>query len=125
MNSPRLYEEMKFIFRFVPVVSFGIHHFHFDRDKNAPNDLYGLGFYRYKFLLGIGPEIGIDTRAGYFYLQFIPLYSLNYVHYDKVSLTFDNYNYAFNLETELGYQFFISHNINARLLVRGSGSPAS
>jgi hypothetical protein len=109
--------------RIVPNISFHHDQFHFERD-NQTNILQGYSFSWYTLLLGLGPEFGIESPAGYFYLQIIPCYAQNWINGSgngqDVSSSMNSLQYA----AELGYEFYISSRINLRLFARSTNPPS-
>jgi hypothetical protein len=124
VRSPSLYKSTRGVLRLSTGLSLNHQRMHFERPGGI-NNMDGIGFYWYKVLFGAGPELGVDSSIGYFYLQLLPQYGLNYIYYERAGQGFNSQVYSLNFETELGYRFFLSHTINLRFFLRDQASPAS
>jgi len=123
--SPKISESLKGVFRFVPVISFTYDRFNFQAPDGQPNSLQGYDFDWYTLIGGLGPEGGLDTSIGYFYLDLIPCYSINWITGSGNGADASTRTTTFTLLGEFGYQIFLSQRINLRLFARTVGIPSN
>lgn len=110
-RSPKM-DELHGVFRLIPDLNFYYDKFHFNRQ--GQNNLEGMRFSWLSVAVGFGPELGLDTPMGYFYLQLIPSVAMSWI----TSSVGDSSIPTFELNTELGYSIFLSQRIVVRLFSR-------
>ena len=124
VRPPKVVHGVKGVFRFVPALTFTYDQFQFVNSVNGgANPFSGYTFDWYTFYAGFGPEGGLDTNIGYFYLDLIPAYALNWITGSGNGQQSSVRTTDFTLDAELGYQMFASSRINIRLFVRSLNVP--
>lgn len=110
-RSPKL-DELKGVFRLIPDINFYYDRFHFTRGYS--NQLQGIGFSWFSLAAGFGPEFGLESPIGYFYLDIIPSIAMNWITSSVNSST----RGTIELDAEVGYSIFVSQRIVLRLFGR-------
>ena len=117
-KNPALVTHTDFTFRFVPRLGIYYDYFRFLTDSAQPNELEGTEFRWYILEAGVGPEFGIESSIGHQYLQFIPIYGVNWIQWDLYGSTQNSFKGEFGLDVELGWSLFISEHFNLRVFSR-------
>lgn len=111
-RSPKL-TEFRGVFRFITDLNFYYDRFHFDT-PSPPNPLDGEKFTWLSLSIGFGPEVGIDTPMGYFYLDIVPSLAGSWISSSKNS----DGRITLELDGEVGFSTFLSQRITLRLFAR-------
>ncbi len=120
LTSLRPYKARKqigFVFRFVPLFQVGYGTLRF---KNLTG-FDETNFDWYKLNVGIGPQLGLESHIGYFYLNFIPAYNYSYIDYDVPrSDAGDGSVSAGRLigAVEVGYSLFATRRLNLSIFAK-------
>lgn len=103
-----------FVFDWSTAVSLSHRNLQF-QSTTAVNPLKNITYSWFTAYGGIGPQLGLSSPVGYFYLDLVPILATSFVSW-KNSGHYKEVNRAYlALQMELGYSFFISRNINARI----------
>lgn len=106
-------------FRFVP--DFGYSQNKFRLFEPSVTDSRGawIGSYKFESLYaGFGPELGLETPAGYLYLQLVPVYAWNHFISSAPAQTASLSETGLAVSTELGFLFWLTDSLNMRLYVQ-------
>lgn len=124
VKNPLLMKNFVPTFSFVPDFSLRYQRFFFERNEGR-NDLINLGYNKYSLNLGLGPEMGLESPVGYFYLHWIPSFGPSYLTWQQNGENLDSFRFLPSNRTELGYMFFVAKSVVVRLYTKttsGSGS---
>lgn len=117
-KSPSHSTRLAFTFRFVPSLAIYYDRFLFRSKQPLPNEFGEIRYDWYTLYGGVGPEVGIESSIGHQYLQLIPGFGLNWIHWSQGPNQFNDVKMRFAIETEIGWSFFVTKRLNVRLFGR-------
>jgi hypothetical protein len=124
VKSPNLIKGVRPSFRFTTAFTLNYDKVGFLRRLDQPNELTNLAFDFYSIGLGIGPELGLNTPLGLFYLELEPGISMNWLRWEKSGSQNEIAYGGGSVNVELGFMFFIASTVNVKLFNRNYGTPA-
>jgi hypothetical protein len=109
--------------RFVPLFSLRYTKIEFPEEESlTPTDLKDQSYEWYTGKIGFGPELGLETTIGFFYLQFIPSLVGHWLDWPENKHGMQQRT-LFSYEYEFGYSFFINDRFNLRLFASQMSVP--
>jgi hypothetical protein len=106
--------------RLVPKVGYNTYRITF-HSPDLP-EMEGVNFHWSSLKVGLGPEVGVESPIGYFYLQLLPSYGHHWINWRSNGENSISHGQSF-WEVEIGYSLFISERFNLRVFTASSPAP--
>ena len=121
LKDYRLINKLKPTGRFVPILSFKKSTLAFPYDQYSP--LAENRYDWYTLFFGIGPELGLETYVGVFYIDLVPGWGWHKVEWQQAGQK-EVWSNALHFYAEFGWSFFVSTRINLRIFGASISVPA-
>lgn len=120
---PKSMRGFKGRFRFIPDFAYSNDKFRLTSPMINGTPGAHVGSYRFQSLhAGVGPELGLETPAGYLYAQLVPVFAQTWIDSSSPARAVSTSHSGISLSTEFGFLFWLSDSFNMRLYIQSRTS---
>lgn len=102
-----------FVFDWSTVVSVSYQNIKF-QSETEPNPLKNYTYSWWNTQAGIGPQVGLSSPIGYYYLEVVPVLNSSFVSWRRAGNDYQVNSVFAGFRVEIGYSFFIGRSLNVR-----------
>jgi len=123
LDSPKFQKGISGVLKLIPIITTSYSRYNLS-PSSGTNFTVNYNFDWATIIAGFGPEAGLITAIGYFYVELAPALSMNWITASSNGAQDTSARgTALALFGEVGYQIFASSRINLRLFTRFQSSP--